>query len=232
MIKGKKVLAIIPARGGSNGIPNKNIVLLKGKPLIAWSIEAALSSKYVDRVIVSTDNEEIAEVSLLYKAEIPFLRPKELARDDSFVIDTVFHAITSCENGNQLYDIILLLQPTSPLRVTKDIDEAIEYLFFKQANSIISVCHTDHLPILLNTLGENLEMDNFFKNNCSNINRQSLPKYYRINGAIYVAYKQFLSRNKSFLGERAFAFIMPKERSIDIDEELDLKLCEFLLQNS
>lgn len=231
MINDKKVLAIIPARKGSNGKIKKNIALLVGKPLIAYTIEAALVSKYIDKIIVSTDDEEIAKISLSYKAEIPFLRPKELAKDSSLVIDAVLHVLTFLENEKQSFDIVVLLQPTSPLRSASDIDSAIELLIKKEANSIISVNQTDHIPQLSNTLDENLTMREFFNNNCMNKNRQDYPKYYRINGAVYVSYIQFILSQKNFLDEKTFAYVMPRERSIDIDEEFDFVLCEFLIHS-
>jgi len=122
MYKGKKILALIPARGGSKGLPGKNIKPLLGKPLIAWTIEQAKASKYVDRVVVSTDDDEIAEVAIRYGAEVPFLRPKELARDDSPTIDAILHALDFFSDKGERFDLLALLEPTSPLRDSEDID--------------------------------------------------------------------------------------------------------------
>jgi len=138
MYKDKKILALIPARGGSKGLPRKNIKPLLGKPLIAWTIEQSLASKYLDKVVVSTEDKEIAEISKKYGAEVPFIRPKELAKDDTPSIDVVLHAIDFLEK-KELFNIIVLLQPTSPLRTISDIDNSIEFLFSKNAQAIISV---------------------------------------------------------------------------------------------
>ena len=233
MYKGKKILALIPARGGSKGLPGKNIKPLLGKPLIAWTIEQAKASKYIDRIIVSTDDKEIAAVAKKYGAEVPFMRPKELATDKAKGIDVVFHAMSWFRKNekNRQYDLIMLLQPTSPLRTAEDIDKAIELLFFKKAKAIVSVCEVDHHPLWVNTLPKNGCMKNFIRKEVLNKNRQDLPTFYRLNGAIYLAYCDYLKKQKSFFGEETFAYIMPRERSIDIDSELDLKLAE-ILKNS
>ena len=232
MYKGKTILGLIPARGGSKGLPGKNIKPLLGKPLIAWTIEQALASKYLDRVVVSTEDEEIAEISKKYGAEIPFIRPKELAEDNTKGIDVVLHAINWMkENDKQKpYDLIMLLQPTSPLRTTENIDKAIELLFLKGAKAIVSVCEVDHHPFWANTLPEDGCMGDFIKREVMNKNRQELPVFYRLNGAIYLAYCNYIKERKSFLGEETFAYIMPKSRSADIDDEIDLKLAENILK--
>jgi len=231
MYKEKTILGLIPARGGSKELPKKNIRPLLGKPLIAWTIEQAKASRYVDRVIVSTDDEEIAEIVKQYGAEVPFMRPKELARDDIPGIDVVFHAMNwFIKNENKQYDLIILLQPTSPLRTAEDIDKAIELLFFKKAKAIVSVCEVDHHPLWTNALPENGCMKNFIRKEIINKNRQELPTFYRLNGAIYLAYCNYIKEQKGFFGEETFAYIMPKERSVDIDSELDLKLAEILMK--
>ena len=232
MYKGKNILGLIPARGGSKGLPRKNIKPLLGKPLIAWTIEQALASKYLDRVVVSTDDKEIAEISKKYGAEVPFMRPKELAKDNAKGIDVVLHAIDWLkENDNRKqYDLIILLQPTSPLRTTEDIDKAIELLFLKEAKAIVSVCEVDHHPLWANTLPEDGSMKDFIRREVMNKNRQELPIFYRLNGAIYLAYCDYIKKQKSFFGEKTFAYIMPRERSVDIDDEIDLKLAEILIK--
>lgn len=228
MYRGKNILGLIPARGGSKGLPRKNIKPLSGKPIIAWTIEQALASRYLDRLIVSTDDEEIAEVSRKYGAEIPFMRPKELAEDNAKGIDVVLHAIDWLMKNDRRkqYDLIMLLQPTSPLRKFDDIDKAIELLFFKKAKAIVSVCKVDHHPLWANTLPEDGCMKDFIRKEIMNENRQKLPIFYRLNGAIYIAHCDYLKKQKSFFGKETFAYIMPKERSIDVDNELDLKLIE------
>ena len=231
MYKGKNILGLIPARGGSKGLPRKNIKPLLGKPLIAWTIEEALASKYLDRLIVSTDDKEIAEISKKYGAEVPFIRPKELAEDNAKGIDVALHAIDWLKKNDKQkqYDLLMLLQPTSPLRTTEDIDKAIELLFLKDAKAIVSVCEVDHYPLWSNTLPENGCMKDFIRKEIMNKNRQELPIFYRLNGCIYLAYCSYLQKQRSFFGEKSFAYIMPKERSIDIDGEIDFRLAEILL---
>lgn len=230
MYKEKSILGLIPARGRSKGLPRKNKRLLLGKPLIAWTIEQALASKYLDRVVVSTDDEEIVEISKKYGAEAPFMRPKKLATDDAKGIDVVLHTINWVEeNNNKHYDLLMLLQPTSPLRTSKDIDKAVELLFSKKAQAIVSVCETEHHPYWSNTLPEDGCMKDFIRAEIKNKNRQELLVFYRSNGAIYLAYWSYLKQQRSFLDKETFAYIMPEERSIDIDNQIDFKLAEILM---
>ena len=232
MYKGKNILGLIPARGGSKRLLRKNIKLLLGKPLITWTIEQALASKYLDRVVVSTDDKKIAEISIKYGAEVPFVRPKELAEDDTKGIDVVLHAIDwfKEDDKQKKYDLIMLLQPTSPLRTTEDIDKVIELLFLKEAKTIVSVCEVDHHPLWVNILPEDGCMKDFIRQKIMNKNRQELPVFYRLNGAIYLAYCNYIKKQKSFFGEKTFAYIMPGEKSIDIDDEIDFKLVEILIK--
>ena len=234
MYKGKTILGLIPARGGSKGLPRKNIKLLLGKPLIAWTIEQTLASKFLDRVIVSTDDKEIAEISKKYGAEIPFMRPKELAEDNAKGIEVVLHAIDWFRENykRKQYDLIMLLQPTSPLRKSEDIDKAIELLFLKEAKAIVSVCEVDHHPLWGNTLPEDGCMKDFIRREVMNKNRQELPIFYRLNGAIYLAYCNYIKERKSFFGEKTFSYIMPRERAIDIDNEIDFELAQILMKNN
>jgi N-acylneuraminate cytidylyltransferase/CMP-N,N'-diacetyllegionaminic acid synthase len=233
LYKGKTILGLIPARGGSKGLPGKNIKPLLGKPLIAWTIEQALASKYLDRVVVSTDDKEIAEISKKYGAEVPFIRPKELASDKAQGIDVALHAIDWLKKNDRRkqYDLLMLLQPTSPLSSTEDIDKTIELLFLKEAKAIVSVCEVDHHPLWANTLPEDGCMKDFIKREVRNKNRQELPVFYRLNGAIYLACCNYVKEQKSFFGEKTFAYIMPRERSIDIDNEIDFKLAEILTRS-
>jgi N-acylneuraminate cytidylyltransferase/CMP-N,N'-diacetyllegionaminic acid synthase len=227
--KSKRFLGIVPARGGSKGLTRKNIALLLGKPLIAWTLEQALASNYLDKVIVSTDDKEVADVSKKYGAEVPFLRPKSLATDNAVVIDAILHAIDWLEKHNDNYDLVMLLQPTSPLRTKEHIDKAIELLFLKKAQSIVSVCEAEHHPYLMNTLPLDGCMKDFLKAEVYGKNRQDLPIFYRLNGAIYLAYVSYLKVNNSFFGDKTYAFIMPRECSVDIDDELDFQIAELLL---
>lgn len=230
MYKGRTILGLIPARGGSKGFPRKNIGQLLGKPLIAWVIEGALASKYLDRLIVSTDDDEIVEISKKYGAEVPFMRPKELATDEAIRIDVVSHTINWIQKNNKFYDLLMLLQPTSPLRTSEDIDRAIELLFSKKAKAVVSVCEAEHHPYWSNTLPKNGCMENFIKPEIMSKNRQQLPLFYRLNGAIYLAYCDYIENQRSFFGKETFAYIMPQGKSIDIDNEVDFKLAEILMK--
>ena len=213
----KTFLAIIPARGGSKRLPRKNLLDLCGKPLIAWSIEAALKSKYISKIIVSSDDEEILNIAKEYKADF-IKRPDELASDTATTFDALKHTL---ENVGK-YDYVVLLQPTSPLRSEKHIDEAIELLKEKNADAIISVCEMEHSPLWSNTLDENLDMSNFLRDEVLNKRSQDLPKYYRLNGAIYICKTDKLLENKGFfLKENIYAYKMNKKHSVDIDEEID-----------
>lgn len=225
MYKGKKVLAIIPARGGSKRLPNKNILPLAGKPLIAWTIEASLESAFIDKVIVSTDSLKIKEIALQYGAEIPFLRPSELATDTADSISVVKHTL---DYFNGEFDYVVLLQPTSPLRTKDDIDNAFKMLK-GNVKSVVSVCETEHSPLWANTLPEDLSMENFIKHEVKNLRSQDLPSFYRLNGAIYISEIEYLFWNSGFIGKLTKAFIMKQDRSIDIDTEFDFKLCDFLI---
>jgi CMP-N,N'-diacetyllegionaminic acid synthase len=152
MYKNKKFLAIIPARGGSKGIPNKNIMAICGKPLIAYTIEAGKKSKYIDEVVVSTDSDDIKEIAQKYGAKVPFLRPDELSNDSAKSIDLVLHAIDFYKSNNISYDYVILLQPTSPLRTFMHIDEAVEKLIKYDKTSLVSVCEAAENPILMRSI--------------------------------------------------------------------------------
>lgn len=231
MINGKRILAIIPARSGSKGLPGKNIKDLCGKPLIAWTIEQTLGCGIVDKIVVSTDDRKIAEVAKKYGAEVPFIRPTELASDTASTIDVILHTVDWFEkNENYQPTHILLLQPTSPLRTAADIKGAIQTLKDKNARAVVSVCETDHHPWWSNTLPENDNMKDFLRPEILNKRRQDLPVFYRLNGAIYLADTDYLYKCNGFLGPNTFAYEMPKERSIDIDSALDFKLAALLLE--
>ncbi len=229
MIGNKHLLALIPARGGSKRLPKKNSLSFSGKPLIAWSIEAGLKSKYVDEVIVSTDDIEIAEISKKYGATVPFMRPIELASDTSSTIDVVRHAIEYCNHNVGKFDYIVVLQPTSPLRTEKDIDASVEMLSNNQANGIIGVTEIEHPVEWINVLPDDLSMDNFFLNNNDNKRSQDFPVRYRVNGAIYLGkIKEILESNSFLDAGKVYAHIMDKASSVDIDCKLDFDYAEFI----
>ncbi len=229
MYKDKKFIAIIPARGGSKGIKNKNIVLLRGKPLIAYTIEAAKESRIFDEILVSTDSTEIARVATKYGANVPFMRPTELSTDSASSIDVIVHTLSYFIENGTYFDYFVLLQPTSPLRTSSDIINAAQLVFEKDANSVVSVCEAEHTTFLINTLPEDLSLFKFIDKSMIKP-RQELPKCYRINGAIYIAKVDYFLENRNFYGEKSFAYIMPRERSVDIDDYIDLKLAEVLLE--
>jgi len=223
--KNKSFLAIIPARGGSKRLPRKNILDLNGKPLIAWSIEAGLSSKYIDKVVVTSDDDDILNLSKSLGVEI-LKRPDYLASDTATTFDTIKHVIEKVAN----YDYIILLQPTSPLRGGLHIDEAIELLENKKASAVISVCKMDHSPLWSNTIDKSLSMVGFLKDEVLNKRSQDLEKYYRVNGAIFICKVERLLENKGFfLKENIYAYVMDRKSSVDIDEEIDFKIAEILM---
>lgn len=225
MINGKKVLAIIPARGGSKSVPRKNIKPLCGHPLIAWTINEAKKSAYIDRLIVSTDDEEIAEVARKYDCEVPFLRPAELAQDHTPGIDPVLHALKMIPG----FDYVMLLQPTSPLRKVIDIDGCLEKCIYEKAKSSVSVTLVDKSPYWMYSMTERNFLEPVLDNKTTYMRRQDIPSTYTLNGAVYVAESKWLQSTQSFLTQETIGFIMPKERSLDIDTPLDLLIVEFLL---
>ncbi|NEW08841.1 acylneuraminate cytidylyltransferase family protein [Paenibacillus sp. SYP-B3998] len=225
MINNKKVLAIIPARGGSKGVPRKNIRQLAGKPLIAWTIEAGKKSKYIDRLIVTSEDLEIIGVAEEYGANVPFVRPKHLAEDETQGLDPVFHALNELPD----YDYVVILQPTSPLRVTEDIDSCIEHLVNSGVPACVSVTEPDKSPYWMYMLQENGLMKPFSSQREVAVRRQDLPLVYALNGAVYVAVIEWLMKTKRIVTEETSAFIMPKSRSYDIDTEEDFLLCEWMM---
>lgn len=234
MINDQSVLALIPARGGSKRLPGKNVRLLAGRPLIQWSIDAAINSGYVDRVMVSTDSEDIAKVAESGGANVPFMRSSELATDTATSMQVIDDAIARLSQSGEHYDILVLLQPTSPLRTSYDIDAALELFERRQASSIVSVCLCEHSPLWSAALPDNLSLDGFMDNSLVNRRSQDLGDYYRLNGAIYIAEPHKLQQQGSFFfADGSFGYAMPRERSVDIDTELDFRFVEFLVsQNS
>jgi N-acylneuraminate cytidylyltransferase len=217
MIGGSKVLAVIAARGGSKGLPNKNIIDLAGKPLVAWSIEAARRSQYIDRLILSSENEDIIAVAKRFGCEVPFRRPAELATDSAPLAPVIVHALDYLD---ETFDFFVLLQPTSPLRTTADIDGAIELCVRRGAPACVGVCQSRPAEWMYRVgddgrvrpvLGEIITL-----------RRQEQPETYVINGAVYVARVDWYRRHRAFLSPETVAWRMPPERSIDIDTELDL----------
>ena len=231
MYKNKRILGIIPARGGSKGIPHKNIMKICDKPLIAYSIEAAKESKYIDYILVSTDDTCIKEVSLRYGAKVPFLRPDEISTDRAKSIDVVLHGIDYLKEHNENFHYVILLQPTSPLRTSDDIDTAIESVIEANKDSLISVCECSENPILMRTI-ENEKLKPVLEFNGDNLRRQELPTFYVFNGAIYINKVDMLQNKKEFVDENTIPFIMDIKRSIDIDNIIDAKIAEMILKEN
>lgn len=231
MIKEKKILAIIPAREGSKRLPGKNKMELHGKALIEWTIISALESKLVDTILVSTDDEDILELVKKYDILSPFKRPKELADDTSTIFDVIVHALEYFKSKEVLFSHVLLLQPTSPLRNSEDIMLAIEQLDEK-AKSIVSVCEVEHSPLWTNELPGDLSMKDFLPEKYKNIRSQDLPVYYRLNGAVYISAVEYFLNNKGFFGADTYAYVMPNNRSIDIDNKIDFELCKIMMNEN
>lgn len=226
-----KILAIIPARGGSKRLPGKNIKVLNGKPLVQWTIESAIGVDEVKRVVVSTDSQEIADISMKAGAEVPFLRPGELATDTSSTSDVIKHTLDFYKNIGEEYDFILLLQPTSPLRNVLHNKQAIELLKSKRADAVVSLCECEHSPLWANTLADDLSMNNFIRDELKATRSQDLPKYYRLNGAIYLSrVTRFYQEKSLFLSSNIYGYKMNNESSVDIDHELDFLLAETIFK--
>lgn len=226
------MLAIIPARSGSKGVPKKNIKELAGAPLISYTIKAAKKSEFITRIIVSTDSEEIADVATKYGAEVPFLRPAELATDDAKAIDVYLYTIErlNLENDEQINEFLVLL-PTSPLRNYMDIDQAIKIFKKKNADSVISVTETEYPPQWIKRISEKGILEDYFQG-MNNLNRQEYEKTYIPNGAIYIFKYNVLKKEYNYYTDKTYPYIMPNIRSIDIDTPLDFMIAEYLIKNN
>lgn len=225
MYNNKKFLAIIPARSGSKGLKDKNIKELNGKPMIAYTIEAAKASNIFEDIVVSTDSLKYAEIANKYGATVPFLRPEYLSTDTATTNDVIEYTIKEFQKIGKDFDYFILLQPTSPLRTSEDILGAVKLLHIKDANSVVSVCEAEHSPLYMNTLDESLSMEGFLSKDIKT-RRQELPTYYRLNGAIYISKVDYFLKYKYFYGKNSYAYIMDKIRSIDIDDEFDFIMAE------
>ena len=231
---GPGVVGIITARGGSRSVPKKNIALVGGKPLIAWTIEAALQSRALDYVMVSTDDDEIADVSRRYGVDVPFKRPAELARDDSPHVGVVTHAVSwLASQQSWTPEYAMLLQPTSPLRTTEDIQAAVDLALAKQADSVVSVCAARHHPSLAMQIAPEGTLADFRGGVPQHLDRrrQELPPAYALNGAIFLTRRRILLDQHTFYPARTFAYVMPPERSLDIDDRWDLHMAHVMLEH-
>ncbi len=228
------VVAVIPARGGSKGVPRKNIRLLAGKPLIAYTIEAALQSKMLDRVIVSTDDEEIARIAKKYGAEVPFMRPADLATDTAHTPPVIEHAVSWLEeNENYPVYAVVILQPTSPLRTAEHIDTAIEKFLKQGCESLISIKKGYPPWWLWEIHGERIAPFIEYKKgvNPRDLERQQLPAVYCPDGAIYVMRRDFLKKAKTIINASDCGYVaFDEDATIDIDSEIDFKIVEEIIK--
>lgn len=225
-----KRLAIIPARGGSKGIPGKNLAVLGGRPLLAWSIQAALSSKCLDRVVVSTDDPAIAEVALALGAEVPFLRPEDLSRDETPTFPVIRHLHEALRKSGWSADVVAVLQPTSPFRTAHDIRECLRLQQELAADVIVSMTPSEAHPAWCFSLSEAGSLVPFLAEKMAN-RRQALSPIFRPNGALYVLTREYLEHNTTFYNEKTRAYIMPPERSLDIDTPWDLTLARLIAEH-
>lgn len=233
MYKVRKILGVITARGGSKSIPRKNIVKLAGKPLIVYTIEAARRSKYLTRTIVSTDDDEIARIARRYGAEVPFMRPKKYAQDKSTSIEVVQHAVSWLKkHDGEKYDYLMILQPTSPLRTAEDIDACIKIAVDKKADSVMSMKELeDFSPKKIKKIKNSKILPYFENEGKQSSRRQDLEKMYKRNCAIYLTKTSYIMRRDLF-GKKSHAYIMPEERSVDINIPSDFELAEFLMKRT
>lgn len=230
MYKGKKIIGVIPARGGSKGIPGKNIKPCAGKPLIAYTIEAANGSELLDGCIVTTDDEDIAQVSRESGADVPFMRPAELATDTARGIDVMIHAYKWACDDREEYDYCILLQPTSPLRTSEDIDNAIRTAVDNDADSVMSMYELIDMSLpKLKVIRNNQVFPLFQDEGSTTAQRTAAEPIYKRNCAIYLTKGDTLLSGNLF-GEKQYAYIMPDDRSVDINEPFEFDLAEFLLQ--
>lgn len=225
MIDGHRVLGVIAARGGSKGLPRKNVLALAGRPLIAWTIEAARESRYLDRVIASTDDDEIARIAKQYGCETPFRRPARLARDETPGVEPVLHAVRELPG----FDYVVLLQPTSPLRTAADIDAALEKCLAANADACVSVTPADTPPEWMYTLDGADRLAPLVAGEAMPSRRQDAARVYELNGAVYAVRVSALLEQGRLVTSDAVGYVMPPDRSADIDTELDLRWCELLM---
>ena len=226
-----KNIAIIIARSGSKGLKDKNIRLLNGKPLMAYTIETALKSKCFDTVMVSTDSKKYADIARKYGAEVPFLRSKETSKDSTSPWDVVKEVLEQYKASGKEFDTLCLLQPTSPLRDSDDIKKAYKLFKDKKANAVSSMCELECSIHLVNKLPKSLSMDNFIPEKNYNKRRQDIRPYYRFNGAIYISKVKTFYKDMNIYKKKCYAYIMDRKKSFDIDNEFDFKVIEAIMKN-
>lgn len=232
MINNGLVLGLVVARGGSKGLPGKNIRPLCGKPLIGWTIEAGRKSQFIDDLIVSTDCENIAKVALEFSAEVPFMRPSELAEDTTNSFDVIKHALDWLNTHGRRYEYLVLLEPTSPLRESKDIDCALEEMIAKKASSIVGTClaETTH-PFFMYKQNDNDRLIPFVSGLDKVFRRQDLESVFFLEGTVYASKIDVLLEKKGFYHEDTIGYEVPKWKSPEIDDEVDFLLVESIMKS-
>ena len=232
MIFGRKVLGVVLARAGSKGLPGKNTKLLCGKPLIVWSIEAGLASKYIDDLVVSTDGNEIASVSERYGAEVPFKRPSELSSDGASSISAIIHTLDYLEKNGRFYDVVVLLEPTSPLRESADINAALDLLVEKNSSSVVSVCEAEatHPSFMFKMDSVTNRLLPFLGTQPNALRRQDIHPVYFLDGTIYCSTPKKIREKNGFYHEETLAYVVPKWKSLEIDDEDDFVMVEALMK--
>ena len=228
MFGDKRILGIIPARGGSKGVPGKNLRIVQGKPLVGRAVETALGSRYIDKLILSSEDAEIIDTAKKFGCNVPFIRPKELAADESVTNDVILHAMKSM---TEKYDIIVCLQVTSPLVTSDDIDGTIRMCAENDIPSCVSVCEVDKSPFWMFTMPEGIILKPLMGDAYLTKRRQDLPKTFIPNGAVFVAQWDWFLETKTFYSSKTAGYVMPRSRSLDIDTENDFKLLEFIMKN-
>lgn len=229
MFHDKKIVAVIPARAGSKGIPNKNIVDVNGNPLIVYTINAALESRYIDRIYVSTDSIEIADVCRAHGVEVESLRPQHLATDEAKTIDVLKYTLHSLQSQNEIYDYVVLLQPTQPLRSCVHIDEAISLIAAHEDASIISVSEVEDHPLFMRKINESGKLESLLQTS-STVRRQDLPIYYKVNGAIYINKVSDIITQDISLNDNKIPYVMDKQYDLDVDTLADLEKLRKMLK--
>ena len=231
MFKGQTVLGIVPARGGSKRLPGKNLARAAGKPLLGWTLEAGLKSALIDKIILSTDDQAVNDVGRRFGVDEVLTRPSLLGEDDASMNAVIRHLLQVLRERDEQFDYLILLQPTSPLRTSKHIEEAFTLLGKTDAMGAISVCQTEHPTEWMGKLSSNGSLDSFFRQTELDKQSQLFSPSYQINGAIYIVpVKQFLEERTLFLSSGMVAYVMERIDSVDIDDEYDLRLAEWLLQ--
>lgn len=231
MIAELNVLALIPARGGSKGLPGKNLRPLCGRPLVQWSIDTALACSMIDSVIVSTDDEKIAELALLAGAEVPFLRPQVLSGDTAPSTEVVIHALDFLENTGRIFDVVILLEPTSPLRDVQDIDLALQHLVDAKASSIVSVCRAEatHPAFMFKATSQG-RLKPFLSSPPTSLRRQQIEPMFYLDGSLYASRVKALRTKKSFYHNDTIAHEVSKWKAIEIDDIEDFQMTEAIIK--